>query len=162
MKTSRKQTSNQRRMLELKIKPWSRVVQNKVSTRPRTGWLHAIRSALGISSRNLAKRMGKTHQVVLRTESRERTGHVTLEMMDRAAKAMNCQFVYAIIPDTEFESLEAIVDFRAQKLAVKIAREVSHSMKLESQGVDVKTTKAQGRRLADELKAKLDPRLWEK
>ena len=159
MKTSKKQHQNQLRLIEKKLVPWLKI---KDTIRPRAGWLKAIRGSLGVSARQLGKRLGKTHQVILRLEARELRGKVTLDSLDSAARAMNCHVVYAIIPDSKFGSLESILDERAERLATLIAREATHSMKLEDQEVDLKSTKEQINRLRHELKMKLDSRLWEK
>jgi len=131
-------------------------------SRPRSGWLKAIRGALGMTSRQLGTRVGTTHQVIVRQEERETRGTMTLETLERTARAMGCRLVYAIIPESQYGSLEAIVDHRARVLARDLAKDVAHSMKIESQGVDIADTEAQIECLAQELKSKLDPRLWAK
>ncbi len=129
---------------------------------PRSGWLKAIRTALGLTTRQLGARMGTTHQVPLRMERSETEGTITLDSLERAAQAMNCRLVYAIVPASEFGTLEAIVDARATELARTLASAVSHTMHLESQGVDAANTKVQIKRLAEDLKRTADRRLWEK
>ncbi len=159
MKVAKKTTTLQRKTLEPKLNQLKLLLD---ITRPRSGWLKAIRGALGITTRQLGRRLGSTHQVILRQEEREITGAVTLESLDRAARAMGCRFVYALVPEPRYGSLEAILDERARSLARTLAKDVSHSMKLENQGVDIGNTEAQIERLAQDLKAKLDPRIWEK
>ncbi len=106
--------------------------------------------------------MGTTHQVPLRLEDSETRGTVTLDSLDRAARAMNCRLVYAIVPAPELGSLEAIVEDRALALARSLASTVSHTMHLESQGVDAEDTEVQIKRLAEELMRTSDRRLWDR
>lgn len=65
---------------------------------PRQGWLKAIRESLGISTRQLGSLLGIDNAGVLRLEARELQGKATLEAIERAAQAMECRLVYAIIP----------------------------------------------------------------
>lgn len=159
MKTSKKAAITQRQTLEARLTKLSPLAD---LPRPRSGWLKAIRGALGLTTRQLGARVGATHQVIVRQEEREVKGTVTLESLDRTARAMGCRLVYAIVPDTQQGSLEGILNERARTLARKLTKDIGHSMKLESQGVDASDTEVQIERLAQELKMNLDPRLWEK
>jgi predicted DNA-binding mobile mystery protein A len=159
MRTAASNTHIQRQLLDKKLHSLRLL---KVMTRPRNGWLKAVRSALGISARGLAARIGVDMSAVLQMEEREVKGAVTLESLNRAAKSMNCRLIYAIVPANEYESLEAILNERALLAARTLARDVTHSMKLESQEVDGGTSREQIQKLADELKNKLDTRLWNK
>lgn len=158
MKTAKATTSTQRRVLDEKLKQ----LKSLNTTMPRSGWLKAVRGALGLTTRGLAALLKTDMAAVVRMEKRELKGAVTLESLDRAARAMGCRLVYAIVPDIRHGSLDAILDDRSRELARKLAKEVIHSMKLENQSVDSGNTDAQIERLAQDLKTKLDPRLWEK
>jgi hypothetical protein len=72
---------------------------------------------------------------------------------------MGCRLVYAIVPE---ESLEKIVDQKAKAAAARLMKSVDHSMRLEKQGVNSSAAIQQLETLASELKARLDPSLWEK
>lgn len=45
-------------------------------------------------------------------------------MLNRAAKAMNCKLIYAIVPLDEHDSLESIVDIRSKKAAKDLLQKV--------------------------------------
>jgi DNA-binding Xre family transcriptional regulator len=96
MKTNKKAIGTQRRLMDKKTQPWISLRSEK---RPPIGWLKAIRGALGISSRQLAQIVGIDSAAVIRLEDREPTGKITLELLDRAAQAMGCKVVYAIVPN---------------------------------------------------------------
>ena len=89
--------------------------------RPQSGWLRAIRDALGMTAAQLGARLGITPTSVFEMERREEDGTITLKTLEKAAEAIGCKLVYALVPD---ESLEATIHRRARKLAVRqLARE---------------------------------------
>ena len=157
MKSNKKALLNQREIIEAKVHHWMGVAKERM---PPSGWISAIRGALGMTARQLGERLGVDHSGILRLEKREQDGAVTIEMMKRAAAAMNCKLVYAIVPQDHYESLNSIIDEQALKSAKKLAHTVEHSMRLEKQGVASDLTERQILKLADELKANFDPLLW--
>ena len=159
MKTNRKKLKNQRLIIEKKISPWKNL---KTEKRPPSGWLKAIRGALGINTRQLAKRCGVQHSSILRIEKSEVQDKVSIESLKKIASAMNCQLVYAIVPKKEYNSLEKIIDHQAELLANKLIKKADHTMHLEAQGISSREIKNQTKKLANELKDKMDPRIWEK
>jgi predicted DNA-binding mobile mystery protein A len=121
------------------------------------GWLRAIREALGMPAAQLARRMEISQSVVLGYELREARGTITLESLDRAAQAMGCRLVYALVPKG---TLESLVDEQSLRSAEKLLAPVLHSMALEAQEPSVAERKAQLERMAKELKEKARPELW--
>jgi len=99
---------------------------------PMRGWIRAIRDALGMTAEQLARRMGVQRQRVHALEKGEVAGTATINSVRRAAEAMDCVFVYALVPR---DSLEANVERHARKYAEKIHAAVQHSMVLEQQGL---------------------------
>ena len=155
MKTNKKAISSQRRIMDKKIQPWLSLRAEKA---PPTGWLKATRGALGISSRQLAQIMQIDSSSIIRLEEREPDQKITLELLNRAAEAMGCKVIYAIVPNDQNESLEAIVDDRARKAAKDLLQKVEHSMRLEDQGSP--DSRAELEKLMQNLKEKMDPRIW--
>ena len=154
MQLSRRILHQQRRQLDERLVHWQPV---RHVPRPRSGWLRAVREALGMTTRQLAVFLGTNNAAILRMQTRELMGRVTLRSLDRAAQAMGCKLVYALVPD---ETLERIVDDKARVAARELSRSVAHTMTLENQKVAQGT--AQLAVLAGELKARLDPTLWTK
>ena len=109
------------------IKPVDRFVM------PPKGWVRAIRDAIGMTGGQLSRRLGTTAQAVVSLERSEASGKIQLNTLRRAAEAMDCVLVYALVPNT---SLTEMVDGRARELALRALRRVSHSMALEDQQVD--------------------------
>ena len=101
-------------------------------TPPPKGWIRAIRDALGMTGPQLAARLKITPQSVTDIEKSEASGSIQLKTLHRAAEALDCTLVYALVPKT---SLEGAVQARARRIALKDLRRVAHTMKLENQGV---------------------------
>lgn len=141
--------------MDKKLQSW---LPLRIEKQPPSGWLKAVRGALGISSRQLAQIVGVDMSAIIRLEERESEGKMTLEMLSRAAQAMDCKVVYAIVPKDEYESLEAILDNRSRKAAKDLLQKVEHSMRLEDQGSP--DSKNELDKLTQTLKEKMDPRIW--
>lgn len=107
--------------------------QHRAATaRPVGGWVRAIRSALGMSTTDLARRLGVTPVAVRKLEASERAGVARLDTLERAADAMGCDLVYAFVPRT---SLTAFVETRADKIARSEVQRIDTTMSLEGQRV---------------------------
>ena len=100
---------------------------------PPKGWVRAIRDALGMTGAQLGWRLGMTAQAVVSLERSEANGKIQLNTLRRAAEAMDCVLVYALVPQN---SLSEMVDHRARELALQALLRVSHSMALEDQTAD--------------------------
>ena len=81
---------------------------------PDPGWIRTIRDALGMSSRQLAARMGLSQPAVSQLERSEVAGRIRLDSLRRAAAALECELVYALVPRV---ALEETLDTRARALA---------------------------------------------
>lgn len=101
-------------------------------TTPPKGWVRAIRDALGMSGAQLARRMEISPQAVASLEQSEASDSIRLETLRKAAAALDCELVYALVPNT---SLEDMVAKRARELALEAIGGVSHSMAMEDQRV---------------------------
>lgn len=81
---------------------------------PIRGWIKAIREALGMTSAQFAARLGVKQPSVVAIEQSEARGSIQLDTLRRAAAALDCTLVYALVPNG---SLEEIVRNRARALA---------------------------------------------
>ena len=88
-----------RKHLEKKLSP---LRGSQALARPSKGWVKAIRDALGMTAEQLALRIGVTKPRVYEIEKAEISNSITLESLERAAHAMDCQLVYAFIPRETF------------------------------------------------------------
>jgi predicted DNA-binding mobile mystery protein A len=97
---------------------------------PPKGWIRAIRDALGMTGVQFAERLKIRPQSVEAVEKSEANGVIQLNTLRRAAEALDCTLVYALVPKT---SLEGAVHNRARKIAMRDLGRVAHTMKLEAQ-----------------------------
>ena len=64
------------------------------------GWVRAVRTQRNMQGKQLAKRMNVSPARISVLEKDEQRGAVTLKMMQKAADALDCHFVYAFVPKT--------------------------------------------------------------
>jgi predicted DNA-binding mobile mystery protein A len=114
--------------------------------KPHGGWVRAIREALGMRADDLADRMGVSQPSLTRLERNERKGSVRLETLQRAADALECDVVYALVPR---RSLEQMVNEQARTRALERLGRVAHTMALEDQALSNEQLERRVRDLAD-------------
>lgn len=124
---------------------------------PKKGWLKEIRESLGMSMKDLAERLGTIKQRIERIEKDEIASKVTLETMKKTAEAMNCDFVYFILPKN---SLEEILKGQSLKAAEKILKQVGKTMTLEAQSTSNLSQKKMIENLAQDMLLKEDRKIW--
>ena len=107
---------------------------------PSKGWVRAIREALGMTAVQFARRMGVRPPSVVNMEQSESHGTIQLKTLRKAAEALDCVLVYALVPRT---SLEDTVQARARELAVEQMARIGHTMDLEAQGLSQADQEAQ-------------------
>ncbi|MGH7982759.1 MAG: mobile mystery protein A [Candidatus Udaeobacter sp.] len=122
---------------------------------PPNGWLRAIRLATAMPAIYPAKKLGLTQQGFDALEKSEAAGSITLKSLKRAADAMDCDLVYALIPRSG--SVRTLVERRALAKARSEILPVSHSMHLENQGTKIGPNV---RALAKKLIAQRNRELW--
>jgi len=124
---------------------------------PRGGWLKTIRSGLGMSTTQLASRLKISRQAVADQEQREVDGTITLAALQKAAAAMECDLLYAIVPR---RPISEMVQLRAREVAARRLKDVAHSMSLEEQAVPQEEFERQVDDLTDEIIRDLPRDLW--
>ena len=102
--------------------------------RPSRGWIRALRDALGMTTAQLARRMGVTQPRISELERSELSGNITVRSLERAAEALGCRLVYAIVP---VKPLSATLEERTMRLARRHLESVEQTMRLEGQSVSV-------------------------
>ena len=114
--------------LQQKMLAFDKVRNVKVSDK---GWVHTVRTTLGISLEQLGKKLSLTKTSVGAIEKREADGSITLKSLREVALALDMELVYGFVPIDG--SLEKYIDRKAIQLASKIVNRTSHSMALEDQ-----------------------------
>ena len=126
--------------------------------RPPKGWLRAVRDALGMTTAQLARRIGVTQPRIIELEKAEISGTVTLHSLQRAAEALGCQVVYALVPN---RPLAEVVRARAELIAEKQLVSVRHTMSLEDQTVQDKEANNELRQQFVQELLRKPARLWD-
>ncbi len=123
--------------------------------RPAKGWIRSMREGLGMSGRQLAERIEVEPSRIPEMEKAEVHGNITLKSLRRAAEAMDCDLIYALVPKS---SMESAIRVQAQKAATKNFNSIIHTMRLEDQGLSAKENEKQLNRVVEELVK--DPPRW--
>jgi predicted DNA-binding mobile mystery protein A len=124
--------------------------------RPPKGWVKAIRESLGMTTAQLARRIGIAQSSVVTLEQSEALGRIRLDTLQRVASALDCRLVYALVPN---QPLESLVQSRRRELAEHQMAAVEQSMRLENQSVEDQEAKERHlRAVAERISAKT---LWE-
>ncbi len=140
--------------LDQALAPWRELA----GLPPADGWLHSIRMALGMSTRQAAQRAGVSQSTWVDAEQREIAGTISLGQLRRLGAALDCRLVHALVPDVP---LQEKVEARAEKLAQQEVGAVAHSMALEQQRADDEYTRAQVAQHKQYLLRGRRSRLWD-
>lgn len=119
-----------RQQLDKQLLAWNKL---KGASAPRDGWIKTIRVALGMTTYQLAKRMGVNQSRIVSLEMAAKNHTIKLNTLTRVADAMECDLVFALVPR---KPLKVMVEDQAKKLATEQVSYIAHSMKLEDQEID--------------------------
>jgi predicted DNA-binding mobile mystery protein A len=153
MKATERATA--RRQLDKKLIP---LQKSDVMAQPPRGWIKAIREALGLTTRQFSKRLNLSQSRVVEIEHAEVSGSITLDSLRRAAEALDCRLVYALVPAAP---LEEIAENRAKTKALQRLKKTRHTMALEDQSVDAADEEEQLKQLAQKLLVQPGSGLWD-
>lgn len=101
-----------------------------VSLNIENGWIRVLREALGMSTKQLGKRVGIDQSRISRLENAEINGDLKLSSLKKIADGLNMKFVYGFISE---DSLEDMVRKQAKEIALKRMAKVNQTMRLEEQ-----------------------------
>jgi predicted DNA-binding mobile mystery protein A len=125
--------------------------------RPHKGWIRAIRDSLGMTTMQLAKRLGVSQPRVTAIEKDEIENALTLQTLMRVAEALDCTFIYALVPNS---SLDDMVRQQARQVSLESLQRVEQTMRLEDQEVSEGEQQSQLDDLIDELIHHQPRRIW--
>jgi len=125
--------------------------------KPTKGWIRAIRNSLGMSTTFLAKQLGISPIRVLAIENSEACLELKLSTLNRVAQALNCRFVYILIPEQNFEEM---LEIRAEEIAKTILARTKRTMALEGQECSEEENEKQFKILKQELLQSSPKKLW--
>ena len=125
---------------------------------PPSGWVRAIRDALGLTTLQLARRMGTVQSRISTIEKAEQSGATSLKTLREVAEAMGCTLVYAIVPTTSLDAL--LADQVRHKVDQDLAS-LDHTMRLENQALTTADLAAERERLTRDMLAGPLSRVWQ-
>lgn len=147
----RQATAEARRSLDRTLAPFRKAPKRP----PSRGWIRALRDALGMTAEQLGERMGISQPSVQRLELSEAEGTIQLSSLRKAAAALDCEVIYALVPR---RTLQETYDTAAKNVARRELGLIGHTMALENQAVGDEEDEERLRRFIAE---ELDPRdLW--
>ncbi len=76
----------------------ARKAAGKVKGWVKNGWLRAVRLAAGVRVEEVARRLEVSRSEVFRLEKAEMEARITVKSLRRAANALGCELVYALVP----------------------------------------------------------------
>ena len=126
---------------------------------PQKGWVSTIRTALKMSLRQLGNRLKISAQSVKEIEQREANGSITIKSLREVANALDMKLVYGVIPKNE--SIEKIIEKRANEIAREIVFRTSNTMKLEDQENSKARLQKSIQSKTEEIKNTMPKYLWD-
>ena len=107
----------------------------------------------------LGTKLHITRQGVKKIEESEANGTVTINTLREVATALEMKLVYSLVPKEE--SIDDLIQMKAEKLAQKIVLRTNQHMKLEDQGIGGEKINNIIVELANEIKREVRKSLWD-
>jgi predicted DNA-binding mobile mystery protein A len=126
---------------------------------PPTGWIKAIRTAIGMSMQQMGNKLNVSKQGVMDIEKREKEGSITIKSLREIARAMDMQLVYGFVPNGG--SLDTLIEKRATELATQIVMRTANTMKLEDQANSKKRIEVAIRERATAIQNEMPKIFWD-
>lgn len=134
------------------------VKQASVPPRPPAGWIHTIRSALGMTTRQLAAQLDISQSTLATLQKSEAEDRITLQSLRKVADALDCDLQYVLMPRS---SLQKRIEKRAETIAHKRVERILHSMHLENQAPTMYVDKKEVLKVQKSLLDTNWKQLWE-
>jgi predicted DNA-binding mobile mystery protein A len=128
------------------------------AARPSRGWIRAIREALGMTTGQFAKRLGVQQPRIIVLERGEVDGNITVKSLERAAEALGCRLVYALVPE---KPLADTISQRASLIAERQLASIEQTRRPKAYGVTNKAQHAEAHRQLVEKLLRRPARLWD-
>lgn len=126
---------------------------------PQKGWIRAIRNALNMNCRQFAKRLKLSDRSsVTLLERNEITGAATIKTMKHAAQALDCVFVYGLIP---YSNLKDTIKKQAENAAKQRIAKTTHTMLLEAQQLANEEEQKVFKSMVNDLIENMPKTLWD-
>ena len=138
------------------LKSWKRIPSWLRNLIPVGKQVYMLRSALGVSQNQLAKKMGTGQRAIVRLEKEE--GDPQVSTLKRIAESLNCELIIRFVPKME---LEKFLKEKAKTKAEKLIKMSTVSANIELQKPSKNIIQSEINRLAEEILHKKRSSLWE-
>lgn len=123
------------------------------------GWIRSSRTAIGMTLKQLASRLGFSVPAAKNFEMREVDEAITLASLRKIANAMEMDLVYYFKPKQN--SLDDLLQIRAELKAKELMERSNQAMILENQEADNKNKSREYDRLITEIRNQKLSSLWD-
>ena len=123
------------------------------------GWIRSSRTAIGMTLKQLATRLGFSVPAAKNFEMREVDEAITLASLRKIANAMEMDLVYYFKPKQD--SLDDLLQIRAELKAKELMERSNQAMILENQEADNKNKSREYDRLITEIRNQKLSSLWD-
>lgn len=123
------------------------------------GWIRSSRTAIGMTLKQLATRLGFSVPAAKNFEMREVDEAITLASLRKIANAMEMDLVYYFKPKQD--SLDDLLQIRAELKAKELMESSNQAMLLENQEADNKNKSREYDRLITEIRNQKLSSLWD-
>ena len=127
-------------------------------SKPLGGWIATFQKAIGMSTSALARRLGIARNSAYSSIQNECSGSISLNQLDKMAKAMDGKLVYAIVPREG--PVEEIVMIQARKKAKRIVQRARAHMALEGQTDSLRSQEEMIEELATDMMLEIRRDFW--
>ncbi len=126
---------------------------------PSSGWINAIRNALGMSARTLGERIGLSQPRIALMEKGEVDGSISIKTLEKAAQGLGCRVVFALIPESG--TLQEMREKQALKKARQLNQYTELHMELEEQATEDNFREQSIKTMADDYLRKWPRDFWD-
>src|SRR5256885_2227019 len=119
--------------------------------RPSGGWIASVREALGLSQRQVGKKMRASGQAIQQFEKAEAEDRITLRAIRRVAGTMGCDLVYVLVPKSG--SFGELAKQPTRERATRDVKSFIHTMALKN-----KNPKTPNQLIEEEARGRLNRR----
>ena len=123
------------------------------------GWIRSSRTAIGMTLKQLASRLGFSVPAAKNFEMREVDEAITLASLRKIANAMEMDLVYYFKPKQD--SLDDLLQIRAELKAKELMERSNQAMILENQEANNKNKSREYDRLITEIRNQKLSSLWD-
>lgn len=123
------------------------------------GWIRSSRTAIGMTLKQLATRLGFSVPAAKNFEMREVEEAITLASLRKIANAMEMDLVYYFKPKQD--SLDDLLQIRAELKAKELMESSNQAMLLENQEADNNNKSREYDRLITEIRNQKLSSLWD-